>query len=198
MSKREKQSRLVEAAEALETEVGKFEEVSERVRTAEFNSQKNLERAAGWFKEVTEIDDRMGQRVRELIAAITEIRERQQKQAELVAARANELQSRTEIFQKLIHAYAALGQEAASLNLLVQEVYKLRQSGTAEGEAETAAKLGQITSGAEKLAGEAEKVATDASESGFGDIARQVEALRQQLLSARNKLNLLNEKVPRA
>ena len=132
MSKREKQSRLVDAAEALEAEVEKFEEVSERVRTAEFNSQKNLERAAGWFKEVTEIDDRMGQRVRDLIAAITEIRERQQKQAELVAARANELQSRTEIFQKLIHAYAALGQEAASLNLLVQEVYKLRQSGTAD------------------------------------------------------------------
>ncbi len=41
------------------------------------------------------------------------------------------------------------------------------------------------------LAARAEGLASAADEKDFGDVARQADSLRQQLLSARNKLGLL-------
>lgn len=198
MSKRERQSELAFAAEGVETELEKFEELSERIRTATLDSQKNLERFANMLKDVADTDERLGEKVRTLVSAIAQARERQQKQAELISQRAQELQQRTSVFQGLIEQYANLGSQAAQLNLQVQEAYQARQSGTAEGEALATARLGDINEGAGKLAEEAERVMNAADQAGFNDISRQADSLRQQLLSARNKLNLLSKKVPSA
>ena len=80
----------------------------------------------------------------------------------------------------------------------MQEAYQARQAGTAEGEALATARLTEINDGAGRLADEAQKVVTSADEAGFNDVSRQADSLRQQLLSARNKLNLLSKKVPSA
>lgn len=197
MSKQDRPE-LVRAAEGVQVELEKFEELSERIRTATLDSQKNLERFANMLKDVADTDERLGNQVRTLVAAIADARERQQKQAELVSQRAQELQARTQVFQKLIEQYASLGAQAAQLNLQVQEAYQARQAGTAEGEAVATARLTEINEGAGSLAADAEKVVAAADEAGFSDIARQAESLRQQLLSARNKLNLLSKKVPSA
>lgn len=198
MSKQQKDSELVAAAAALDEELHKFEEISERIRTAEMDSQKNLERLANYLREIAETDERLGTRVRELVGAIAAAREKQQKQSEVVAARANELQGRTQVFQSLIQKYADLGTAAANLNAQVQEAFQARQSGTPEGEALAATRLSEINAGTGNLAAEAEKVVNAADEAGFTDIARQADSLRQQLLSARNKLNLLHQKLPSA
>lgn len=198
MSKRENESKLIAAAEALDEELHKFEEISERIRGAEMDSQKNLERLANSLKEVADCDERLGTKVRDLVAAIGAARERQQKQAETVSAKAQELQARTQIFQELITKYAELGTKAATLNGQVQEAFAARQQGTPEGDALATARLAEINEGTGALASEAEKVYTAADQAGFNDIARQADSLRQQLLSARNKLNLLSQKMPSA
>jgi hypothetical protein len=43
------------------------------------------------------------------------------------------------------------------------------------------------------VADEAQGLATSANEADFSDIARQADSLRQQLLSARNKMSLLQK-----
>lgn len=197
MSKQDK-SELARAAEGVEAELEKFEALSERIRTAPLDSQKNLERFANMLKDVADTDEQLGEKVRVLVNAIAQARERQQKQAELVSQRAQELQERTSVFQRLIEQYANLGAQAAQLNLQVQEAFQARQSGTAEGEAVATARLTEINDGAGALADEADKVVQAADQAGFSDISRQAESLRQQLLSARNKLNLLSKKVPSA
>jgi len=198
MHKSEKESELTAAAAAVEDELQKFEALSERIRTAEMDSQKNLERFANSLRDVADADERLGQRVRILVTAIATARERQQKQAEMISNRAKELQARTQVFQGLIEQYAILGTKAAELNQAVQQAYQSRQTGTAEGEADATVKLSEINQGTGKLAEEAEKVVNAADAAGFSDISRQADSLRQQLLSARNKLNLLSKKVPSA
>ncbi|MDQ3262629.1 MAG: hypothetical protein M3Y59_03040 [Myxococcota bacterium] len=198
MSKSEKESELTSAASAVDEELLKFEELSERIRTAEMDSQKSLERFAGSLRDVADADERLGQKVRVLVTAIATARERQQKQAEMISNRAKELQARTQVFQGLIEQYAVLGTKAAELNQAVQQAYQSRQEGTAEGEATATVQLSEINEGTGRLAEEAEKVVTAADEAGFSDISRQADSLRQQLLSARNKLNLLSKKVPTA
>ena len=191
-------SPLIASAEALDEELHKFEQISERIRAAEMDSQKNLERLANSLKEIADADERLGGRVRELVGAIATAREKQQKQAEMVSQKAQELQARTQVFQELIQKYADLGTAAANLNTQVQEAFAARQTGTPEGDAVAAARLSEINDGTGNLAAEAEKVFTAADQAGFSDIARQADSLRQQLLSARNKLSLLSKKVPSA
>ncbi len=198
MSKSEKESELTSAAAAVDAELLKFEELSERIRTAEMDSQKSLERFAGSLRDVADADESLGQKVRVLVTAIATARERQQKQAEMISNRAKELQARTQVFQGLIEQYAVLGTKAAELNQAVQQAYQSRQEGTAEGEATATVQLSEINEGTGRLAEEAEKVVNAADEAGFSDISRQADSLRQQLLSARNKLNLLSKKVPSA
>ncbi|HSD18405.1 MAG TPA: hypothetical protein VLC54_00060 [Anaeromyxobacter sp.] len=49
-----------------------------------------------------------------------------------------------------------------------------------------------------RLIADAESIARASVEQGFEDLSRQADGLRQQLLSARNKLNLLDARIERA
>jgi uncharacterized protein YoxC len=197
MSKRDKSptSELVAAAEALEAQLTRFESLSEQFRKAPLNSEKSLERASKLLRDVAEQDQQLNASVSALVAAVTATRDRQQKEAESVNARAQELQQRAETFKTLLERYGALGQSAAELNQRMQEfaAQRTKSQGTAEQNTELIGILDALDERMGQVADEAQAVAGLAEEQDFTDIGRQADSLRQQLLSARNKLNLLRK-----
>src|ERR1700694_2685938 len=111
---------LTQAAAALHEELLRFARLTAAIEAAPWSSEKNIERAAHTFQEIAQCDERLGGRVKELVAAVASARDLQQKQAQTVQARALELQKRTELLQALLQRYGALGEEAAGLNALTQ------------------------------------------------------------------------------
>jgi uncharacterized protein YoxC len=194
MSKRDKSpsSELVAAAEALDAQLTRFESLAEQFRKAPLNSEKNLERASKLLKDVAEQDQHLNAAVSALVAAVTKTRDRQQTQAESVNARAQDLQQRAEAFKVLLERYGALGQSAAELNQRMQEFATQRaKAQSSEQNAEVLGILDALNQRMGEVAEEASAVTKLGEEQDFTDIGRQADSLRQQLLSARNKLQLL-------
>jgi uncharacterized protein YoxC len=196
MSKRDKtpSSPLVAAAEALETQLTRFENLAEQLRKAPLNSEKSLERASKLLRDVAEMDQQLNGSVGALVTAVTAARDRQHTQAEAVNARAQELQERAETFKTLLERYGALGKSAAELNQSMQD-FAVRRSQAQAGQPndELIASLDALFERMGQVAEEAEAVSKLAEEKDFNDVGRQAESLRQQILSARNKLNLLRK-----
>jgi uncharacterized protein YoxC len=196
MSKREKQdpTQLEQAAEGVEEELRRFEDLAETVLRTPLDSEKNLERASKALRDVAESDERLVAQLQKLVAAVGGIRDRQQEHARGVNARAEELQARTQAFQALLQRYAGLGRSAAELNAVVQDIAARRQKATtSEDNRALAGSLDQLLERMGQVAEEAQGLATSSTEQDFGDIARQADSLRQQLLSARNKMSLLQK-----
>jgi uncharacterized protein YoxC len=196
MSKREKQepTQLVQAAEGVEEELRRFEDLADLVLRTPLDSEKNLERASKALREVAESDERLVAQLQKLVAAVGGVRDRQQEHARGVNARAEELQARTQAFQGLLQRYAGLGRSAAELNAVVQDIAARKaKATTSEDNRALAGSLDQLLERMVGVADEAQGLATSANEADFSDIARQADSLRQQLLSARNKMSLLQK-----
>lgn len=196
MAKNDKrpQSELALAAEALNEELRKFESLTHALRRDPLNSQKSLERTAGMLREVADSDDRLAKLVQVLVAAITTAREKQQQQAKQVHERALELQQRTEVLKELLLQYEVVGTEAIQLNAVVQELAaKRHEAKTPEANREVIASIEDLEERMGKAAESARALAEDAGAKEFVDVSRQAEALRQQLLAAKNKMGLLKK-----
>lgn len=196
MSKRDKSpsSELVAAAESLDAQLTRFESLADQFRKAPLNSEKNLERASKLLRDVAEQDQQLNAAVSALVAAVTKTRDRQQTQAESVNARAQDLQQRAEAFKVLLERYGALGQSAAELNQRMQDFAAQRaKAQSSEQNAEVLGILDALNERMGEVAEEASAVTKLGEEQDFTDIGRQADSLRQQLLSARNKLQLLRK-----
>jgi len=196
MSKRDKpqDSALVEAARSLDEGLERFEALAQQLQDAPLQAEKHLERASSTLKALADMDEQLRARVAALVGAISQVRDRQQAQAEAVHVRAQELQARTEIFKDLLVRYGALGQSAAELNVRMQEFAAQRQSAkTPEEQAALGVTFQSLQDRMSEVADEAQSLSQAAEQSEFNDIARQADSLRQQLLSARNKLALLQK-----
>lgn len=196
MSKRDKppSSELSAAAEALDTQLRRFESLAEQLRKAPLNSEKSLEKASKLLRDVADQDKVLNEAVSALVAAVSNARNRQHQEAEAVNARALELEQRATAFKALLERYGALGQSAAELNQRMQEF--AAQRGQAQSEEQQAALIGTLDALQERMvqvAEEAQAVTALADEQDFTDVGRQADSLRQQILSARNKLGLLRK-----
>ena len=198
MSKRSPQesSELVQAAAALEQELRQFERLAEEIRDSPLRSQKQLERMARAMGEVADADERLVAQVHTLLAALNTRRDRQQSLAAEVNARAQELQQRTAMYQELMQRFAAIGQEAKGLSSDVQALFGRMQTAPAETRAEELiGVIHAVCVRMDQVAERAHALSLDAQEREFTDVARDAESLRQQLLSARNRANLLQQKL---
>jgi methyl-accepting chemotaxis protein len=197
MSKRQQSesSELVNAAMAIEEELRRFETLAEEVRTSPLRSQKNLEKMGKLLNTVADCDERMVASMRSLLGVLNQWRERQQELATQVNNRAQELQERTKVYQALMERFAGLGQEAGSLSSLMQEVAGRTQQGQPVQAEEIISSLQKVNEGMTQVAENAESLASDAAAQDFVDVARDAESLRQQLLAARNRANLLQQKL---
>ncbi len=183
-------SELVQAAESLDAELQQFERSVSEVARTPLDSRKNIARAAEILKDVVSSDERLRERVATLVNAVSAARERQQVQAEKVHARAMELQGRTEVLSGLLQRYDELGAAASQVTQRLQAFLTAAREGKS-GEI-SLDEVKQVVSGiAERVQG----LAKDAGSAEFGDIAKEAETVRQQLLSGMNKVELLQKKL---
>ena len=180
-------SELVKAAASLNAELQRFETTAVGLGKLPLNSQKNLERAAKLLTDVAEVDERMGRQVAVLVAAIAEARDRQAAQAEGVRHKAEEINTRAQTFRGLLEQFGALGTFAGTLNVQLHQISVAQAAGEAAPMTELFEQMGALAQRAEGLAALATK-------EDFGDIARQADGLRQQVLAARGKLRLLEKR----
>ncbi|MGA9525828.1 MAG: hypothetical protein WBV82_30495 [Myxococcaceae bacterium] len=190
------ESELTLAAEALEKELREFEKLAEAVQRAPLGTEKQLGRAAKTLNDAAESDARLVQLAGTLLNAITRARTRQQEQAAVINARAEEIQARAAELQSLMERFGDLGRTASELNQHVQNMAASHTGGTMGDKAQTfATALLEVQSRMSSVAEEAGAIAEDASKRGFSEIARDSDSLRQQLLAARNRLHLLQQSI---
>lgn len=188
-------SELVNAATAIEEELHRFESLAEEVRSSPLRAQKHLEKMGKLLNSVADCDERLVANMRSLLGVLNQWRDRQQALASEVNTRALELQERTKVYQALMERFAALGQEAGSLSGQMQQVAGMTQPGQAAKAEEIIASLQKVNEQMSQVADSAGKLASDAEAQDFTDVARDAESLRQQLLAARNRANLLQQKL---
>jgi methyl-accepting chemotaxis protein len=197
MSKRpqSESSELVAAATAIEEELRKFETMAEEVRSSPLRSQKQLEKMGKLLNQVADCDERMVANMRLLLGVLNKWRDRQQALATEVNSRAQELQDRTRVYQELMQRFGGLGQEAGALSTQMQEVAGMTQQGQPMKAEEIISSLQMVNERMTQVADNAGKLASDAEAHDFLDVSRDAESLRQQLLAARNRANLLQQKL---
>jgi hypothetical protein len=183
---------LVAAAEAFDQELSRFGKLADAVLKAPLDSQKSIERAARALKEISESEGRLGSTAQALLAALDASRRRQEGQASALQARAYEIQARAEVANDLMRRYGALGEAAASVGELVKEL--AQRTRKPEGGFDTEELAGPVATLLDRmsdLAISAQTLSADAKKEQFDDLSRQADALRQQVLSARNKMALM-------
>lgn len=189
---------LAEVADGMQQELKKFEQLADGLLKAPVNSQKSLERCAKLLTDVAASDERLGAMVKDLVAVISSVRERQHAQADAIHKRALYIQERTEMFQQLMTRYGELGKAAADLNQMAQGIQaEAKNANNAEQNGTFVQGLQTLQDSMGKLAEGAEVLTNVARDQEFQDISRNADSLRQQLLATKNKVQLLQKALPR-
>ncbi len=195
-------SPLTAAAEAFDEALQRFSTLTELLRKRPLESRHALESATELLREVTKCQEELQTRAQSLIGALGSAREAQQAQADFVQERAREIQESAQEYATLRARFEEVGQQAAGLNTLAQGVAARR--GIADQslrDAELPAVLSQLDELRERMGQVAERAAELVAESRaarFEELCERADSLRQQLLSARNKVGLLRENLVKA
>jgi hypothetical protein len=203
-------SLLVAAAEAFDESLRRFAALADGLRSTSLDSSHGLGRAADALKEVADCEEDLQSRARTLIGALGTAREAQEAQAELVRTRALEIQERSGEYAALLGRFEAIGVDAAELNTVTQRLASQRklgeriggkpgEQGLTEGDVSSLlSELGEIEERMASVVSTSEGLANDARSAHFDELHRKTDALRQQLLAARNRIGLLKEALVKA
>jgi len=190
---REIASGLAAAAEALEIELRRYEELATSLQGAKLVSEKDLRRAAQALNALRTSDSRLGELVQALVAAIGTARDRQQSLADAVRDRAENIRERSETLSALLVRWEALGRDAGEVNRLVQQSAG-RGEGNGGEKPDVADTVTEVDARLARLAADADELVHAAETAEFVDLARRAESLRAQLESARKQLRRLERK----
>jgi DNA-binding ferritin-like protein len=183
---------LTDAAAALDAELRRFEELSLTAGKVPLNSQKSIERAATLTREANESRERFAELLKSLVAAVSVARDRQQTSADALQTRVDEIQSRTACYEGLLQRFAGLGSRASSLQERVLQAAAMQKSADgAVASTGVASVLEEVQDRLAEIITEAADLARAANSDDFADLARQADSLRQQVLSVRNRVGLL-------
>ncbi len=179
---KEKVSELTEAALAYDQELRRFEELAAAARRTKLNSERNLTRAAEALQKAGESQQRLLQHVQKIVAAMQAGRADQEREANALVQLGQSINARRTRYGELFSRMAELGDQAA-------EIQKVLSSSPDKEQ------IDALSTRMEAAAERAGSVATDARAEEMEDLERQADSMRQQLLSARNKLQLLGKKL---
>jgi len=192
-------SPLIASADAFDETLKRFAALADGLRKGKLDSQRNLERAAESLKEVAACEEELQAHAQALMAALGGARDAQQSQAETVRLRALEIQARSEELARLMRGFEAIGKDAAALNATAQQLAaRKRTPDEMVKDGEFLAGLDELQERMTAVLTAGETLAADARATDFDDLAAKVDSLRQQILAARNKINLLKEALVRA
>ena len=196
---KELESPLVATAVAFAQTLERFAALAEGLRKGKLDSQRNLEKAAESLKQVAGCEEELQAHAQALMAALAAARDAQQEQAEAVRVRALEIQARSEDLARLMRGFEAIGQDAAALNAAAQQLAaRKRTPGEMVKDGELLAGLDELQERMTAVLTAGEQLAADARQTDVEDLSRKIDSLRQQILAARNKINLLKEALLRA
>lgn len=183
---------LADAARALEAEVERFEGIVSEGQRLEVTTEKTLQRARALLESCADCEQRMASQLQAFVAAMQGVQERQRAGMDAVGALAARVQGRIEGRNTLLERFAALGERTVAMNEPVSRVLEPEASGAQPA---VMAALQQIVARTEEIVAEADLVANDAREGQWADIAREADALKQQVQSARNKVLQVQRRV---
>ena len=195
-------SPLVEAAETFDACLRQFAALAESVRKPALDSGHDLARAAEALKAVVACEEDLQVQARTLIVALGKAREAQEAHAELVRNRALEVQARSGQYAAILGRFEAIGTEAAELNTATQNLASQRKIANetlrASDLSPLLSDLGEIEDRMTGVIDSSEELANEARGASFDDLHRRTDALRQQLMAARNRIKLLKETLVKA
>jgi hypothetical protein len=186
MAERKDVPSLVAAAMALDDELRAFDEIARQAKDQRMNSQKTLGRTAAVLNESVEARARIEAGVRRLVTEIGGAQERQQRSVQALVEVAAELERRTKEREALLARFLGLGTSAASVNALAADLATRRQEGALE--TEVLELLREIQTKMSDVAAEADALAEAAEKDGWPEIARQADAVRQQVNAVKSKI----------
>ncbi|MEO7329805.1 MAG: hypothetical protein ABI193_14600 [Minicystis sp.] len=194
-SLREERAALFEAVEALLSELDRFENLATEARKIPLDSQKNLDRSVRSAQEAIETQGRIGERLGALIATINTVRVRQETTASALDEHVHALKVRADQYGVLGDRLASLVMEAREINALVQSCATEMKDAPA-GAPQPTSRIDVVLERMTAFSETAQTLMTDAGEDGWSDVVRQTDSMRQQMLSARNKLSLVRREIP--
>ncbi len=177
---------LTVASIALENEVRMFEELVLELGRLSINSEKGLLRAKSALEACSEYEQKLAARLRAFAEAMQLVQAKQQECMMQALESAKRIQERNDVRNALLERVTALGLRAREINEPMTELVA-DESGTTDATI-VLAKMNDVGERLESVIGEAAAVETSARESDWVDIARDADALKQQLQSARNKV----------
>jgi chromosome segregation ATPase len=192
-------SGLTASAAGLDAELRRYVELAATAVRIPLSSEKGIERASRAIADAAESEKRVLAHVQSLVREITAAREAQQSSTDALNAHASAVTQRRAELDAMLARFAQLGEVAKTMNAAVQKVagYKANPYGAEANEADEMRRaLAEVESGMDAVAVRAHELAAEATQMSFEDLARQAESLRQQILSAKNRLSLLQRAWP--
>ena len=186
-------SPLLAAASALDEELRAYDDLARDAERAKIDSERGLRHAIGIVQESGRRNDLIQEKLRVLVGEIENARVRQAESLSILLETARTVQARAQEHEELMGRFSVLGESAKNLNTLTKELSERRAAGASQTEILEGLHVLQMQMAA--VVGEAEALTERAREQHWPEIARQADAVRQQVLSAKNKLALAHKAV---
>ena len=193
MAKPKEESALQIAAAALDDEIRSFADLATQTKREPLDTDKSMGRAARALAESASFPQRIEEKLRALVAVIEVVRIRQEESVQTLLAVAHTVEKRAKSRDALMQRFGKLGEAAAQINELARDLSMRGREGASSSElleplSSLDARMGSVVT-------EAQAIAEAATAETWPEIARQADALRQQMLSARNKVALVHKGV---
>jgi chromosome segregation ATPase len=181
-----KDSALVSSATELEIELERWEELVVEAGEMDVTSDKQLQHAKSVLESCSAAERTMAEQLHAFVSAMQDLQARQRTCMEKTVRAARRVQERVEGRSALLERFAELGRQAAEINEPVATVMKA--IGDQAPADDLVGPLAAVAEKTEAVASTAEAVAQAAREADWLDIAREADALKQQIQSVKNKV----------
>jgi hypothetical protein len=183
-------SDLVAAAQAIENDLRRLEELSASVRKIKLHNEKSIGRAARELQQALEQQERLAQGLGTLGQAMMHLQQRQQAALEPLNTRAIEITERTKRMAEHMQRFGALGALAGEATQMLQSLPTPGTDGATNGasESDPVATLIEVDQRLGAVVDEAKQLAEAAQIDDFVEIAREADALRQRIHAIRGRL----------
>ena len=170
---------LVAAAQAIEDDQRRLEELADALGKTKLQSEKTISRAARELQSALEQQEQLATSLRVLGEAMVHMQERQQAAVSKLGARAVEIQTRRGRLSELMLRYAALGTKASEL---------LQAMATSLEAEDKAAAIAGADAQLVTIVDEATALAKEARDEDFIELAHESDVLKQKFHAVRMQL----------
>lgn len=177
---------LAKAAAALEAELARYERNVADARELEIGSEKDLHRSKAALEACAEAEQRMREHLDVFASAMRDMQRRQEACVAGTLEEARRIEARVQDRAALLERFGGLGERAREVDAPVQEILRRRAEGAADHELLGA--LSEVVTRTEAVLSDAGAVAEAAEARGWEDIAAQARALRDELATAKAKV----------